>query len=163
MNPKHFFPGRFPEYSSRIKLCAWLTSIALIALTGCASQLSSLTVEVGNRMYLDFHDTLNVKLNEKAQIGDTDYEFKATKFYPHFAIIDSSMKIVSLSEEPVNPAFRIKVYKSGKVVEETWAFFGPGAPHYSPMSMLTFKVMSFIYRGKIYDLKEEGSKDDGKE
>jgi len=31
------------------------------------------------------------------------------------------------------------------------------------MSMLTFKVMSFIYRGKIYDLKEEGSKDDGKE
>jgi len=163
MKRKQNSPEPAPGHPGKVRLYAWIASVVLIAITGCTAQLSSLTVEVGNRMYPAFHDTLTTKLNEKAPIGDTEYEFKATEFYPHFAIIDSSMKIVSLSEEPVNPAFKIKVYKAGKAVEETWAFFGPGAPHYSPMSMLTFKVMSFIYRGKIYDLKEEGSKDDDKE
>ncbi|GEM_PF-2311547 len=127
------------------------------AATGCGPALTRITMEVGNRLYPAFSDTVETKLNEKVHVGDTEYSFKTTKFYPHFAIIDSSMEFVSLSDEPVNPAFRIRVYKNSNPVEETWAFFGPGAPHYARTSFLTFRVTSFVYRQKVYFSGNEGS------
>lgn len=119
-----------------------------------------LTVEIGHRHYPDFRETLKTTMQKREQIGDTDYSFEAVEFYPHFAIVerDSTREIVSLSDEPRNVAFKIRVFEKDEVVEDTWAFYDTKVPHFSRTSFLTFRVISFEYQGKVYGESEESTK-----
>jgi len=107
------------------------------------------TLRVTHRVYVDFEDTLTVKLHERHVVGDTEFSCEVLEFYPQFAINDSTKAIVSLSDEPKNPAFKIAVYENDEKKEDTWAFYGIDIPHFGRTSYLAFKVLSFEYRGEV--------------
>lgn len=110
----------------------------------------SVVVAVGNRLFPDFREIVTTGMNERRQIGDTDFSFEVKRFVPHFAIIDSTKSVVSLTAEPENPAFRIMVYENDAPVDSAWAFFKMNAPHFTRKSALWFQVLEFDYRGKAY-------------
>ena len=124
----------------------------------------SVVVFIGNRMFPDFAEIASTPLRQKCRVGDTDYFFVVESFNPHFTIMDSTKTIVALSDEPKNPAFRIKVYQNDTAVDSSWAFYNMNVPHFSRTSALWFQVLSFDYRGVVYkkepptDAKDDGSK-----
>ncbi len=147
--------------------CAAVILVIAIAGTcdaGGADETSpkSLKVVVGNRLYPNFQETIDATMQTRTAIGDTDFSFEAIEFYPHFAIVDSTKKVVSLSDDPKNPAFRIRVYQNDEAIDSTWAFYGIKAPHYAPTSYLTFTVVEFEYRGVVYGKKDEKGRKDEK-
>lgn len=115
----------------------------------------SLTLRVSHRMYPDFWEIVTTRLNERNQIGDTDLDFEVTEFFPHFAYLDSSKTFVSLSDEPVNPAFRINIYDGDELIERAWAFYSLRVPHFSQGTFIAFEVLLFEYRGEIFRHEEE--------
>jgi len=86
----------------------------------------------------------------RVYVGDTDYSFEVTGFYPHFARIDSTKEIVSLSDEPKNVAFKFVVYENDSLVDTSWSFFTIQIPHFARTSYLFFNVLEFEYRGEIF-------------
>lgn len=116
---------------------------------------SALTVRVGHRLYPQFGERVETEMQKLEPIGDTDMSFEVAEFYPHFAYLDSSKTYVSLSDEPVNPAFRIKVYEDGELVDQVWAFFSIKVPHFPSDSYVYFEVLEFAYRGERYRQEEE--------
>ncbi len=156
------------------KRCCLRAAVGVVILTAIIAGLppviaaetatpTHIKVEIGNRMYPAFHETVEVEMNKKISIGDTDYLFEMIEFYPHFAITDSTKKVVTLSEEPTNPAFKIRVYQNEETVEDTWAFYGITVPHYARTSYLTFSVLEFEYRGTVLSKKEEAEKEEEEE
>ncbi len=105
------------------------------------------TVAITHRVFLDFHDTLTVTMNERHVVGDTEYTFEMVEFYPDFAI-DTNKAVMSVSDEPDNPAFKVAVYEGEEKADDTWAFYGIDIPHYGRKSYLAFKVLAFEYRGE---------------
>lgn len=124
-----------------------------------SSEVSSLTVVIGHRVHGDFQQTITTEMNKREQIGDTDFFFEAVEFYPHFAITDSTKKTISLSDEPKNAAFKIRVYERDEMVDETWAFYHIQVPHYSRTSLLKFDAVAFVYRGQLFEKKKEDEKE----
>ncbi len=118
-----------------------------------------LKLRITHRVFLEFVDTLTVKMNERRTVGDTEFSCEVVEFYPHFAI-DSTKTVGSLSDEPENPAFKIRVYEKDKQTEDTWAFYGIDIPHYGRTSYLAFKVLEFEYRGTV--IGREGGTGDPK-
>ena len=112
---------------------------------------STITVKVGNRLYPEYREVFTVNMLQRAQIGDTDLFFEISEFFPHFAMIDSTKEVVSLSEELKNPAFKIHIYENDEYKEATWAFYAIKVPHYSRQAYLHFEVLSFQYRGKLIE------------
>jgi hypothetical protein len=110
----------------------------------------SVVLLIGNRLFPDFREVVSTGLRERRQIGDSDMFFEVLEFYPHFAIVDSTRKVVTLSDEPKNPAFRIKVFENEAAVDSTWAFFNLDIPHFSRTSALWFRVLAFDYRGEVF-------------
>jgi len=125
-------------------------AIGSVAEDSDAPVATDLTVEVGNRMYPDFRETHETQMNERIQVGDTDFFFSVEAFYPHFALIDSTKEIVSLSDEPENVAFKFVVYESDTIVDTSWSFYSLQIPHYGRSSYLHFNVLEFQYRGETF-------------
>lgn len=115
-----------------------------------------LTVAVGNRLYPDFHETHRIEMHERVIVGDSDYAFEVVDFYPHFARIDSTKQIISLSDEPTNVAFKFVVYENDSIVDTSWSFFNLQIPHFARTSYLYFNVLEFEYRGEIFEQGSEG-------
>ena len=149
-----------------------IVTVCLLASTGGAADKKdkkaaksagpdSVVLFIGNRMFPDFGEILSTPLHRRQPVGDTEFAFEVTKFYPHFSIMDSTKAIVSLSDEPKNPAFRIKVYRNDAAADSTWAFFNMDVPHFSRSSSLWFRVLAFDYRGKVFkkDPPEEPAQD----
>jgi hypothetical protein len=120
-------------------------------------------VKIGHRIHADFKEEASVKMNEQYYIGDTEFSFKATEFYPHFGIVDSTSEIISLSDELKNPAFKILVYENDELIDETWAFYAFDAPHYARTSHISFQVEAFEYRGTVHEKKTGKDKEDSGE
>jgi len=150
----------YTEHGRKWRAALVALAIVLAAAPAVGESPSALTVEVTNRMYLDYREVFETKMHEREQLGDTDYFFEVIEFFPHFAIIDSTKEVVSLSDELKNPAFKIKVYKEDELVEDTWAFYAIDIPHYSPQSFLAFRVLEFEYRGEVQ--RKESKKQDSK-
>jgi hypothetical protein len=151
-----------------IRMRRWIDKVVhllcvtlLVAMTGMGAttdhgeKVTSVTIEIAHRMHPDFHETIQTKMNTRAPIGDTDLSFEVVEFYPHFAILDSSKTIVSLSDEPTNAAFKIRIYDGDTATENVWAFFTIKVPHYARTAFLSFDVVDFEYRGKRYGPDEE--------
>jgi hypothetical protein len=109
---------------------------------------TKIKLRITHRVFVDFLDTLTVAMNERHNVGDTEFTFEVIEFYPDFAI-DTNKVISSLSDDPKNPAFKVAVYENGEKAEETWAFYGIDIPHYGRKSYLAFKVLGFEYRGQV--------------
>lgn len=132
-------------------------------VAGAGHRSESVLLKIRHRVHHAFRERMTAKMNERYQIGDTDYFFEIVEFYPHFAIVDSTREVVSLTAEPKNPAFKINVYEDGELVDETWAFYSIKIPHFARTSMIAFEVLSFEYRGVVHG-EEEGQENekDGK-
>lgn len=142
--------------SKRIFAGRLLVTLALVlALTGATGAEGErpaptfVKLRITHRVYLEFQDTLTVAMNERQIIGDTEFSCEVVEFYPHFAIMDSTKAVVSLSDEPKNPAFKIRVFQDEEKSEDTWAFYGIEIPHFGRTSYLAFQVLSFEYRGVV--------------
>ena len=114
----------------------------------------SVKLRITHRIYLEFQDTLTVAMNERQVIGDTEFSCEVIEFYPQFAINDSTKAIFTLSDEPLNPAFKIRVFENGEQKDDTWAFYGIEIPHFGRTSYLAFQVLSFEYRGEVFEGKD---------
>jgi hypothetical protein len=139
-------------------ICLVMSAVALsvTAEDGKLRPVRHLTVAVGNRLYPDFHETHRMEMHERVILGDTDYSFEVVEFYPHFARIDSTKQILSLSDEPTNVAFKFVVYENDSIVDTSWSFFSLQVPHFARTSYLYFNVLEFEYREEVFKQGSEG-------
>jgi hypothetical protein len=103
-------------------------------------KVKSVTFAVGHRVFTDFYDEVTARMNEDFQVGDTEYSARAAEFVPDFSMDMKTRKIVSMSNDPKNPAFRVFVSKNGAPDDTTWAFLDM-PPHFGRHSMLAFKIL----------------------
>ena len=121
---------------------------------------TAITVVVGHRVHTDFREVLDIKMHERVPIGDTEYWFEVVRFEPHFAIIDSTKQVVSLSDELKNVAFKIEVYEDNEAIDKVWAFYSIDIPHYARTSLIKFDVVAFEYRDEVHKKEHDGSDDE---
>lgn len=103
-------------------------------------KVKTVTLEVRHRVFHDFVEKDEVRMNAEQPVGDTGYTFRVTRFVPDFAMAMDSHRIISRSPEPRNPAFMIIVKLKGKAQDTTWAM-PKMPPHFARKSLLAFKVM----------------------
>jgi hypothetical protein len=96
-----------------------------------------LVVEIGSRLYPDWHEEQNLRMNQMFYLGDSEFTARIEGFVPDFRIIDK--KIVNMSTELKNPAAQVVVYHDTTATDSTWAFLN-FPPHYSPQSFFTFQL-----------------------
>ena len=125
--------------SARAEAVALIAVAAVAALAGCKGRLETVTLRMGHRMYASFTDTATVRMGERFQIGDTPFTGEVDRFLPDFAL-DDDKKVVSRSDEIKNPAVHVNVYEGEKVIEESWAFPGRGAPHIKSQNFVYFVI-----------------------
>jgi hypothetical protein len=148
-------------HNSRIIFTIICLVVSAVALSATAEDdklrpAQHLTVAVGNRLYPDFHETHSMEMHQRVIVGDTDYSFEVVDFYPHFARIDSTKQVISLSDEPTNVAFKFVIYENDSIVDTSWSFFSLQVPHFARTSYLYFNVFEFEYRGEIFKQGSEG-------
>jgi hypothetical protein len=152
-----------------VKFLGWTLITMAFALPVLASdgdgpsEPKSLDVLIRNRLFPDFGEMVTVQMNQKTQVGDTDYFFEIIEFYPHFAVTDSTKQFITLSNELKNPAFRILVTENDSLLQDTWAFFNVTVPHFTKTAYLTFDVRSFEYGGVVHDKYGESGTNGSKE
>ena len=121
---------------------------------------TKLTLVVGNRVFPDFREVHQTEMHKREYVGDSEFSFEVIDFYPHFAYVDSTKEIVSLSDEPKNAAFKITVYENDEVVQNEWAFYNLSTPHFRMNSIIWFSVVEFEYEGEVYKKAQETNEED---
>ncbi|HYJ34496.1 MAG TPA: hypothetical protein VE326_14935 [Candidatus Binatia bacterium] len=114
---------------------------------GAAPKLKSVTIAIRNRIFHEFADQQQVLPGKPFTIGDTDYSAKMVQYVPDFAMDISNGKVISRSNEPKNPAFKIIVSQKNKPQDTTWAMMSL-PPHFTRRSFLAFKVMRIDFVGR---------------
>lgn len=110
-------------------------------------KLKSVTIAIRNRIFHEFQDQQTVTQGKPFEIGDTDYSAKVVQYVPDFAMDISNGKVISRSNEPKNPAFKIIVSQKNKPQDTTWAMMSL-PPHFTRRSFLAFKVMRIDFIGR---------------
>jgi hypothetical protein len=124
-----------------------VTGVAILALlAGCDSPIEAVQIQVTHRMYSGFHEQVTAKPGQRFQIGDTDMMGRIVGFVPDFAMDDKSMKVISRSDLPRNPAIQIEVSQADTLVEKAWAFMKGSPPHFSRKSMLAFEIEQVFWK-----------------
>jgi hypothetical protein len=139
-----------------------LVTAGVLALlpVSCKSPVQELTIAVRHRAYPGYYEELHVKMGQRFQLSDTDYYAKAVDFVPDFAISLSDKKVFSRSDSLNNPAVKLIVYRGNEKLEEVWAFQKAEAPHFSPQSMLGFKLLDFEIDDQFEKVEDKPVKDD---
>lgn len=96
-----------------------------------------LVVEIGSRLYPDWHEEQPLRLQQWFYLGDSEFTARIEDFVPDFRIIDK--KIVNMSRKLDNPAAHVIVYHDTTATDSTWAFLN-FPPHFSPQSFFTFQL-----------------------
>ena len=131
-------------------LCFLLSVFVIFFTLGCHSEVSSITIKISHLLYPHYNQTVKVKMYERFQLSDTDLLAAVVEFVPDFAIDTLTKKVISLSPELRNPAFKIYVQKQNQKREEVWAFFKVLVPHFTPQTGLIFEILEFKYKGETY-------------
>jgi len=134
--------------SWRSGFVAWITVVVALAGLACSSPLVSARLTVGHRLFPDFREEHTVAPGETFQLGDTDFSGRIVGVIKDFAFDDSTKRVFSRSDEPRNPALRIRIFEEGRTVEEVWAFGGEGPPHFARNSELFFHIDSLRWKAK---------------
>jgi hypothetical protein len=110
-------------------------------------KLDSVTLAVYHRVFHEFRDRRRVRLNQEFQIGDTDYTATVVQYVPDFAMDLKSRKVISRTDQPNNPAFRIIVREKEVPQDTTWAMLHM-PPHFAMKSFLAFQVLRIDFVGR---------------
>ena len=139
-----------------------VVTAGLLALlpVSCKSPVKGLTIAVKHRAHPGYYEEFQVKMGQRFQLSDTDYYAKAVDFVPDFAISLSDKKVFSRSDSLNNPAVKLIVYRGDEKLEEVWAFQKAEAPHFSPHSMLGFKLLDFEIDDEFEKVEDKPVKDD---
>lgn len=111
------------------------------------TRLDAVTLLVRHRVFHDFRDVQRVKLKQDFILGDTDYSARVVEYVPDFSMDLTSRKIVSKSDRPDNPAFRIIVFQKQVPQDTTWALLKM-PPHFARKSMFAFQVVKVELPGR---------------
>ena len=103
-------------------------------------RLDAVTLVVRHRVFHDFFDVQRVKLNQDFILGDTDFTGRVVQYVPDFEMDLASHRIVSRSEQPNNPAFRVVVRQNKTPQDTSWAFLNM-PPHFGRHSYFAFQVV----------------------
>jgi hypothetical protein len=144
----------------------FLISTILLGLAAAEDQVDSpkaaaddarlaLVVELGNRMYPEWRDTVRVHLDESFFLGDTEFRATFREFVSDFRILDG--KVVSMSDSLANPAAHVFVFTDSGTVDSTWAFLNH-PPHFSPDAFFTFRLQEIEGYEPSKAREEEGEK-----
>jgi hypothetical protein len=116
-----------------------------------APRFDAVTLLIRHRVFHDFADEQRVQLNKDFVIGDTDFKARVVQYVPDFMMDLKSRKIVSRTEHPNNPAFKIIVWKKKVPQDTTWALLNL-PPHFARKSMLAFRAVriDFLDRPPMY-------------
>jgi|GEM_PF-2066058 len=139
-----------------------LVAVGILAVcpVSCKSPVQELTIGVRHRAFSGYYEEFRVKMGQKFQLSDTDYYARAVDFVPDFAISLSDKKVFSRSDSLNNPAVKLIVYRGNEKLEEVWAFQKVEAPHFSPQSMLGFKLLDFKIKDEFKGVEDRPEKDD---
>ncbi len=107
------------------------------APTAEAPKVKTVTLHVFHRIFQNFQDRIVTPMKTEFRIGDSEYTGRVEEFVPDFAMDIQKHKVISRSNEPKNPAFRILVRKNGVPRDTVWAFFNL-PPHFAPKSEIGF-------------------------
>ncbi len=110
------------------------------------ARLDAVTLLVKHRVFHDFRDLQRVKLKQDFLLGDTDYSARVVEYVPDFTMDLTSRKIVSKSDRPDNPAFRIVVFQKKVPQDTTWALLNM-PPHFARKSLFAFQVVKIEFTG----------------
>ncbi len=121
-----------------------------------ASRLATVTFEIRHRVFHDFADRQQVKLNQEFSVGDTDFTARVVQYVPDFAMDMKTRKVISRSNEPKNPAFKIIVKQRKAVQDTTWAMINM-PPHFARNSLLAFRVMRIDFVGRAPIVRPDSS------
>jgi hypothetical protein len=94
-------------------------------------------LEVGSRLYPDWHEDHVVPVGARFFIGDTPFTGEVGRFMPDFRIHEG--RPANWSNRMNNPAVQVFVYGDSGAVDSTWAFLN-FPPHYSPKAFFTFQL-----------------------
>jgi hypothetical protein len=108
------------------------------------ARLDAVTLLIKHRVFHDFRDLQRVKLKQDFLLGDTDYSARVVEYLPDFTMDLASRKIVSKSDRPDNPAFRIVVFKQKLPQDTTWALLNM-PPHFARKSLFAFQVVKIEF------------------
>jgi hypothetical protein len=113
-------------------------------------RLASVTFRIRHRVFHEFRDVQTVKMNQDFLLGDTEFSARLVQYVPDFQMILPSRKVLSLSDQPRNPAFRVIVRKNKVPQDTTWAFL-KSPPHFGARSYFAFQVLriDFVDREPI--------------
>ena len=110
-------------------------------------------IETSHRVHANFRQVDTVGMNQKFAIGEGDEVGEVFIFNPDFAILDSG-QVVQRSDSLFNPAVRIRVTVKDSVIQQNWAFFRGGAPHYRRNDLLGFRLVDFRVSDKFIKIEE---------
>ena len=131
-------------------------ALLLAGLAQAKSEVAAIVTRVTHLLYPEYLGIFQVKMQEKFQLSDTNIYAAAVEFVADFTIDTLTKKVVSRSEEPNNPAFKIYVVQGKEKKEESWAFFKASVPHFTRQTGLRFEILEFKYKGKVYRKEKEG-------
>ena len=87
------------------------------------------------------------KSAETINIPRSKYKVKIVEYLPHYSIDTETKKVVSQSQNPVNPAVKVKIDDGNKTFERwLWAKF-PSSPHEETELPLRIRFTDFDLRG----------------
>ncbi len=105
-------------------------------LTG-GLRMRTVTLHIFNRVFANFHDQVDARLQREFRVGDSEYTATVLRFVPDFTMDLKTRRIQTRSHEPNNPAFQIVVKKKGVPQDTTWAFLNV-PPHFARTSLMAF-------------------------
>jgi len=96
-------------------------------------------LDVRHQVFGHYRERVVVGMRDDFRVGDSDFTARIIDFVPDWAMGLQSFRVLSRTNEPNNPAFRIVVHEKGQVRDTVWAFLHR-PPHFARNSMLSFKV-----------------------
>ena len=127
-------------------LGALAPSQASAAQSSKSPRLETVTLVIRHRVFPDFVDVQKVKLNQEFPVGDSDFTGRVVQYVPDFAMDTKTGKVISRTQEPKNPAFKIIVKQNKTPQDTTWAMINM-IPHFGKKSMLAFRVSRIDFIG----------------
>jgi len=125
---------------------AWAHGQAKPPVRAGAPKFESVTLGVRHRVFHDFRDLHTVGLNREFPLGDTEYSARVIRYVPDFQMDVESRRVVSLGDQPRNPAFQVVVRKNKAPHDTSWAFL-KSPPHFGPRAYFAFQVLRIDFAG----------------
>jgi hypothetical protein len=122
-----------------------------------------MVIESHHRMYPSFLQIDTVKPRERFQIGEDGPYAEIIKFVADLKVTMKGEK-TKMSDTLYNPAVLIRVTtfdsasQKDSVIQESWAFYYGGSPHFSRQSFFAFMLRDFGVANPKYIKPPEGKK-----